>query len=45
MTSIISKQNRFLKQSKQCIIHNIIDIDEIMEISLADDVDMYRGSL
>jgi hypothetical protein len=40
MTAIISKQNRFLKNSKQHIIHNLNDIDEIVEISLADDVDM-----
>jgi hypothetical protein len=40
MTAIISKQNRFLKNSKQRIIHNINDIYEIVEISLADDVDM-----
>jgi hypothetical protein len=40
MMAIISKQNRFLKNSKQRIIHNLNDIDEIVEISLADDVDM-----
>jgi hypothetical protein len=40
MTAIISKQNRFLKNSKQRIIHNLNDIDEIVEISIADDVDM-----
>jgi hypothetical protein len=40
MAAIISKQNRFLKNSKQRIIHNLNDIDEIVEISLADDVDM-----
>jgi hypothetical protein len=40
MTAIISKQNIFLKNSKQRIIHNLNDIDEIMEISLADDVYM-----
>jgi hypothetical protein len=40
MTAIVSKQNYFLKKSKQRIIHNLKDIDEIMEISLSDDVDM-----
>jgi hypothetical protein len=40
MTAIILKQNRFLKKSKQHIIHNLNDIDEIVEISLAYDVDM-----
>jgi hypothetical protein len=40
MTEIILKQNRFLKNSKQRIIHNLNDIDEIVEISLADDMDM-----
>jgi hypothetical protein len=40
MMAIISKQTRFLKNSKQRIIHNLNDIDEIMEISLADEVDM-----
>jgi hypothetical protein len=40
MTAIVSKQNHFLKNSKQSIIHNLNDIDEIVEISLADDVDM-----
>jgi hypothetical protein len=40
MTAIISKQNRFLKNFKQRIIHNLDDIDEIVEISLADDVDI-----
>jgi hypothetical protein len=40
MMAIISKQNRFLKNSKQRIIYNLNDIDEIVEISLADDVEM-----
>jgi hypothetical protein len=40
MMEIILKQNRFLKNSKQLIIHNLNDIDEIVEISLADDVEM-----
>jgi hypothetical protein len=40
MTAIILKQNRFLKNSKQCIIHNLNEIDEIVEISLAYDVNM-----
>jgi hypothetical protein len=40
MMAIILKQNCFLKNSKQRIIHNLNDIDEIREISLADDVDM-----
>jgi hypothetical protein len=40
MTAIISKKNRFLKNYKQRIIHNLNVIDEIVEISLADDVDM-----
>jgi hypothetical protein len=40
MMAIISKKNRFLKNSKQCIIHNLNDIDKIVEISLADDLDM-----
>jgi hypothetical protein len=37
---IILKQNRFLKNSKQRVIHNPNDIDEIAEISLADEEDM-----
>jgi hypothetical protein len=37
---IILKQNCFLKNSKQRIFHNLDDIDEIVEISLADDVNM-----
>jgi hypothetical protein len=40
MTGIILKQNRFLKNSKQFIIHNLNNIDEIVESSLADGVDM-----
>jgi hypothetical protein len=40
MTAIILKQNRFLKNSKHRIIHNLNDIDLIVEISLEDDVDM-----
>jgi hypothetical protein len=40
MTAIMPKQNRFLKKSKQRIIHNLNDIGEIVEISLADDADM-----
>jgi hypothetical protein len=40
MTAIISKKNPFLKNSNQRIISNLNDIDEIVEISLADDVDM-----
>jgi hypothetical protein len=45
MMAIISKQNRFLKKSKQRIIHNLNDIDEIVEIILADDVDMNMEAL
>jgi hypothetical protein len=40
MMAIISKQNRFHKKFKQRIIHNLNDIDDIVEISLAVDVDM-----
>jgi hypothetical protein len=36
----IMKQNRFLKNSKQRIIHNLNEIDEIVESNLTDDVDM-----
>jgi hypothetical protein len=40
LARISSMQNRFLKNSKQRIIHNLNHIDEIMEIRLADDVGM-----
>jgi hypothetical protein len=40
ITAIISKQNCFRKNSKQRIIHKLNGIDEIVEISLADNLDM-----
>jgi hypothetical protein len=40
MTSIIHQQTQFLKNSKQRIIHNLNGIDEIIEISLYDEMEM-----
>jgi hypothetical protein len=40
MTNIIQQQNKFLSETKQSIVHNLSDVDEIIEIALGEDVDM-----
>jgi hypothetical protein len=40
MTNVIQQQNKFLAETKQCIVHNINDVDKIIEIALGEDVDM-----
>jgi hypothetical protein len=40
MPLIIHQQNQFLKNSKQRIIHNLNDINKIIEISLSDEIGM-----
>jgi hypothetical protein len=40
MTSVIQQQNRFLADTKQRIVHNLNDLDEIIEIALGEDKDM-----
>jgi hypothetical protein len=40
MTNVIQQQNKFLAETKQSIVHNLNDVDEIIEIALEEDVDM-----
>jgi hypothetical protein len=40
MTNVIQQQNIFLAETKQRIVHNLNGVDEIIEISLGEDVDM-----
>jgi hypothetical protein len=40
MTNVIQQQNKFLAETKQRIVHNHNDVDEIIEIALGEDVDM-----
>jgi hypothetical protein len=40
MTNIIQQQNKFLAETKQRIVHNLNDVDEIIEVALGEDVDM-----
>jgi hypothetical protein len=40
ITNAIQQQNKFLAETKQSIIYNLSDVDEIIEIALGEDVDM-----
>jgi hypothetical protein len=40
MTNVIQQKNQFLAETKQRIVNNLSDVDEIIEISLGEDVDM-----
>jgi hypothetical protein len=40
MTNVIQQQNKFLAETKQHIVYNLSDVDEIIEISLGEDIDM-----
>jgi hypothetical protein len=40
MTNVIQQQKQFLAETKQRIVHNLNDVDEIIEIALGEDVDM-----
>jgi hypothetical protein len=40
MKNIIQQQNQFLAETKQWIVHNLSNVDEIMENALGDNVDM-----
>jgi hypothetical protein len=40
MTNIIQQKNKFLAETRQWIVHNLSDVDEIIEIALCEDVDM-----
>jgi hypothetical protein len=40
MTNVIQQQNIFFAEKKQRIVHNLNDVDEIIEIALGEDVDM-----
>jgi hypothetical protein len=40
MPNVIQQQNKFLAETKQRIVHNLNDVDEIIEIALVEDVDM-----
>jgi hypothetical protein len=40
MMNVIQQQNIFLAKTKQHIVHNLNDVDDIIEIALGEDVDM-----
>jgi hypothetical protein len=40
MTNVIQQQNKFLSETKKRIVHNLSDVDGIIEIFLGEDVDM-----
>jgi hypothetical protein len=40
MTNVTQQQHKFLAETKQLIVHNLNNVDEIIEISLGEDVDM-----
>jgi hypothetical protein len=40
MTNVIQQQNKLLAETKQRIVYNLCDVDEIIEIALGEDVDM-----
>jgi hypothetical protein len=40
MTNVIQQQNKFLSETKQRIVYNLSDVDEIIEIALGEDIDM-----
>jgi hypothetical protein len=40
MTNVIQQQNKFMAETKQRIVHNLNDVDEIIEITLGEDIDM-----
>jgi hypothetical protein len=40
MTNIIQQQNQFMAETKQRIVQNLSDVDEIIQIALGEDVDM-----
>jgi hypothetical protein len=40
MTNAIKQQNKFLSETKQRIVYNLSDVDEVIEIALGEDVDM-----
>jgi hypothetical protein len=40
MTNVIQQQNKFVSETKQCIVHNLSNVDEIIETALGEDVNM-----
>jgi hypothetical protein len=40
VTNVIQQQHKFLAETKQRIVHNLNDVDEIIEVALREDVDM-----
>jgi hypothetical protein len=40
MTHVIQKQNKLLAETKHRTIHNLSNVDEIIEIALGEDADM-----
>jgi hypothetical protein len=40
MINVIKHQHKFLAETKQRIVHNLSDVDEIIEIALGEDVEM-----
>jgi hypothetical protein len=40
MTNVIQQQNKFLSETKQRTVHNLSDVDDIIEIALDEDVNM-----
>jgi hypothetical protein len=45
MTNVIQQQNKLLSETKQRIVHNLSDVDEIIEIALGEDVDMHPAGI
>jgi hypothetical protein len=45
MTHIIQQQNHFLAKTKQRIIHNLSDVDEIIKIAPGKYVDMVSAGI
>jgi hypothetical protein len=40
LTNVIQQQNKFVDETKQRIVHNLNNVDDIIEIALGEDVDM-----
>jgi hypothetical protein len=40
MTNVIQQHHKFLAETKQRTVHNLNDVDEIIEIALGEDIDM-----
>jgi hypothetical protein len=45
ITNVIQQQNKILAETKQRIVHNLSDVDEIIEIALGEDVEMHPAGI